>query len=162
MTGHVYTAEIVWSATGNFAKGQYSREHLWRFDGGIELPASASPLVVPLPYSSEQAVDPEEAFVAAISSCHMMTFLDLARKAGLSIAAYEDKAEGYMERLERGRFAVTRAVLRPRITYVATDLPDAEQLAELHEAAHKICFIANSVKTEIEVVPEEPTLVSSE
>ncbi|NVK36085.1 MAG: OsmC family protein [Rhodobacteraceae bacterium] len=160
MSQHIYTAEIIWRAEGDFEKGKYSRSHLWRFDGGVEVPASASPQVVPLPYSLAEAVDPEEAFVAAISSCHMMTFLDLARRAGLSIAAYEDKAEGIMERLARGRFAVTRAILRPKITFRATQHPDADQLAALHEEAHEVCFIANSVKTEIEVEPMPALLVS--
>ncbi|WP_417666742.1 OsmC family protein [Roseibium sp.] len=160
MKGHSYDAEIVWKASGEFAKGRYSRAHVWRFDGGVEVPASASPSVVRVPYSLEEAVDPEEALVAALSSCHMLTFLDIARHAGLMIEAYEDKAVGVMGDLGDRRYWVEKVILRPMITFKGDALPDAALLQELHEKSHKICFIANSVKTEIEIAPEPSKLVA--
>src|SRR4051812_45497680 len=116
MAGHEYRATISWKRRDgeDFAKGRYSRVHEWGFDGGITLAASSSPSVVPAPFSSEAAVDPEEAFVASLSSCHMLTFLDLARRAGVIVASYEDEAIGVMERIAPGRMAITRVTLRPR------------------------------------------------
>jgi organic hydroperoxide reductase OsmC/OhrA len=152
MAGHDYTATVAWRREDgeDFAKGRYSRGHVWRFDGGIEVPASASPSVVPAPWSRDDAVDPEEAYIAALSSCHMLTFLDLARRAGIVVESYEDEAIGTMERVAPGRMAITRVVLRPRIAY-ATDAPDQATLDDLHHKAHDACFIANSVKTEIRI-----------
>ena len=150
MSAHEYRATIVWRHDGgDFPKGRYSRGHEWRFDGGITVPASASPSVVHLPLSREDAVDPEEAFVAALSSCHMLTFLDLARRAGLVVRSYEDEAVGTMERIGPGKMAVTRVVLRPRIVFDAE--PDAATLADLHHRAHDTCYISNSVKAEVTV-----------
>ena len=152
MAGHDYNATVAWQRGDgeDFAKGRYSRGHVWRFDGGIEVPASASPSVVPAPWSRDDAVDPEEAYIAALSSCHMLTFLDLARRAGIVVESYEDEAIGTMERVAPGRMAITRVVLRPRIAY-ATDAPDKATLDDLHHKAHEACFIANSVKTEIAI-----------
>lgn len=152
MAGHEYTATISWRREGDedFAKGRYGRGHVWRFDGGIEVPASASPSVVPAPWSREDAVDPEEAYIAALSSCHMLTFLDLARRAGAIVESYEDIAIGTMERIAPGRMAITRVALRPRIAW-AGDAPDQAALDDLHHKAHEACFIANSVKTEIRI-----------
>src|SRR3954463_16827966 len=101
MGGHEYRATISWKRCQgeDFAKGHYSRAHSWTFDGGVTVPASASPGVVPAPFSREDAVDPEEAFIAALSSCHMLTFLDLARRAGVVVASYEDETTGVMERI---------------------------------------------------------------
>ncbi len=148
---HRYTSEVIWSLDeGDFAGNTYSRGHLWRFDGGIEVPGSASPTIVPLPHSVEAAIDPEEAFVAALSSCHMLWFLDLARQAGHVVTRYEDEAEGEMERIGKGRLAITRVTLRPRIMFEGTP-PDAAALDDLHHRAHDNCFIANSVTTEITV-----------
>lgn len=161
MAGHRYTAEVSWKSVGDYEANAYSREHVWRFDGGIEVPASASPTVVPLPYSSAEAVDPEEALVAAISSCHMLTFIDLARRGHVHVVAYEDKAEGIMERIARGRMAITKVILKPRLTLAAAELPDPTWLDALHEKAHELCFIANSVKCEIEVDQQEIQLVSN-
>lgn len=160
MAGHRYTAEVCWHCEGDYASNDYSRGHVWRFDGGIEVPASASPTVVPLPKSVEAAVDPEEAFIAAISSCHMLWFLDLARHGKLLVESYEDKAEGVMERVGRGKMAMTKVILRPEITLRASGMPDPTWIADLHEKAHDVCFIANSVKTEIEVAPLPVRLVS--
>jgi organic hydroperoxide reductase OsmC/OhrA len=148
---HEYRAAMSWRRDdGDFAKGRYSRAHEWRFDGGVTVPASASPGVVPLPYSREDAVDPEEAFVAAISSCHMLTFIDLARRAGVTTESYEDEAVGTMERIGPGKMAITKVVLKPRIV-LAGSVPEQQKLDELHHQAHEACFIANSVKTEITV-----------
>jgi organic hydroperoxide reductase OsmC/OhrA len=148
---HDYRATIVWRFAGDdFSKGRYSRAHEWRFDGGITVPASPSPGVVPAPFIREDAVDPEEAFVAAISSCHMLTFLDLARRAGVVIDSYEDEAVGIMEEIAPKRRAVTKVTLRPKIVYRGAP-PDKTKLDELHHQAHEYCFIANSVKTEVVV-----------
>jgi organic hydroperoxide reductase OsmC/OhrA len=147
---HLYKATIIWKrGEGDFAKGRFSRAHTWRFDGGIELPASASPAVVPLPLSVEAAVDPEEAFVASLSSCHMLTFVDLARRAGFVVDSYEDTAEGIMERLEAGRWWISRVTLKPRIVFSGEKKPDEIDLSDLHHKAHEACFIANTVKTEV-------------
>ena len=107
--------------------------------------------MVPAPWSSGEAVDPEAAFTAALSACHMLTFLDLARRAGFSISAYRDEAEGTLARVARGKLAVTRVVLRPEITWTGEKRPSAEELDRLHHEAHELCFIANSVTTEVVV-----------
>lgn len=148
---HEYCATIAWRLQGDdFTKGRYSRAHEWRFDGGLTVPASAAPSIVPPAFGREDAVDPEEAFVASLSSCHMLFFLDLARRSGIVVEAYEDDAVGVMEEIEPRRMAVTRVTLRPRISY-RDGTPDQAQLDELHHKAHELCFIANSVKTEIVV-----------
>jgi organic hydroperoxide reductase OsmC/OhrA len=150
---HEYRADVAWRRNATeeeFSKGRYSREHLWRFDGGIALQASASPSVVPLPYSREDAIDPEEAFVAAVSSCHMLSFLYIAQRAGHIIDSYEDEAVGVMERIEAGKMAITKVTLRPRIRF-NSQAPGKGTLDDLHHHAHEACFIANSVKTEISV-----------
>jgi organic hydroperoxide reductase OsmC/OhrA len=149
---HLYKATVAWSrGDGDFAEGRYSRGHEWRFDGGVAVPATASPYVVPAPYVVEAAVDPEEAFIASLSSCHMLTFLDLARRAGFVIDAYEDEAEGEMVKNEAGKYWVSRVVMRPKITWGDGKAPEHGQLAELHHRAHEECFIANSVKTDVTV-----------
>jgi organic hydroperoxide reductase OsmC/OhrA len=146
-----HKASIKWSFTsGDFLKGRYSSEHVWTFDGGITVAASSSPSAVPVPYSNPANVDPEEAFVASLSSCHMLTFLWVAYRDGLSITAYEDDAVGTMTKNERGVMWVSQVQLRPRVTY-AGSAPDVERERRLHEAAHHGCFISNSVKTEIVV-----------
>lgn len=146
-----YTAEIRWAlAEGDdFPSGRYSRGHSVRFDGGVTIPGSASPHVVG-PWAMVEAVDPEEMLVAALSTCHMLTFLNVVRRAGLGITAYRDHAEGVMEAIAPGRQAVTRVVLHPEITW-SGEPPDAEALARLHHAAHEACFIANSVRTAVTV-----------
>lgn len=150
---HEYTATVAWRFEGeDFTKGRYSRVHEWRFDGGITVPASPGPGIVPAPFIREDAVDPEEAFVASLSSCHMLTFLDLARRAGVSVESYEDEAVGEMEEIAPKKYAVTKVTLRPKITY-SGDAPDQAKLEELHHHAHEYCFIANSVKTEVTVEP---------
>jgi organic hydroperoxide reductase OsmC/OhrA len=146
---HEYHATIAWRrADEGFSQGRYSRAHTWRFDGGVTVAASSSPAVVPLPFSREDAIDPEEAFIAALSSCHMLTFLDLARRASLIVESYEDSASGILERVGPGRMAMTRVTLRPRIVF-QDSAPDQASLDGLHEKAHEACFIANSVTTKI-------------
>ena len=147
-----YTAKIFWKTDSPelFTKNQYSRAHAWGFDGGIMVPASSSPHSVRLPFSVEAAVDPEEALVAATASCHMLTFLWLAAKAGFNIAGYEDNAVGEMAVMDDGRQWVSRITLDPQIEWIE-DAPTDEQLADLHHNAHKQCFIANSIKSEVVV-----------
>ena len=147
-----YTATIRWTREGaeGFAKGQYSRAHEWAFDGGHVMPASASPHIVPAPWSDAAGVDPEEAFVASLSSCHMLFFVDFARRAGLIVDSYVDEAEGVLEKGADGRIAITRVTLRPRVQW-GGEAPDEATLADLHHKAHDACFIANSVTTEIKV-----------
>ena len=148
----IYTATIRWtrSAAEAFTDGRYSRAHQWAFDGGAVVPASSSPQVVPLPFSDAAGVDPEEAFVASLSSCHMLFFLDFARRAGLVVEGYEDVAEGVMAKRDDGRMAMTLVTLRPRITW-GGEAPDADALAALHHKAHEACFIANSVTSEVRI-----------
>jgi organic hydroperoxide reductase OsmC/OhrA len=147
-----YTATVRWTREpgANFAKGQYSRAHEWAFDGGAVVPTSASPHVVPAPWSDAAGVDPEEAFVASLSSCHMLFFLDFARRAGFVVDDYVDEAEGTLAKRPDGRIAMTGVTLRPRVTW-SGDPPDEAALADLHHRAHEACFIANSVTTEVKV-----------
>ena len=147
-----YTATLRWnrSGDGDFARGQYSRAHEWAFDGGAVVPAGPSPHIVPDPWGNPAGVDPEEAFVASLSSCHMLFFLDFARRAGLVLDSYVDEAEGVMDKNAAGKVAITRVTLRPRITW-AGDPPDEAAIADLHHRAHEACFIANSVTTEVTV-----------
>jgi organic hydroperoxide reductase OsmC/OhrA len=150
MATHV--AEIKWAAKESgeeFLKGRFSRAHTVSFDGGTEVPASASPHVVGK-WAVEAAVDPEEMLVASLSSCHMLSFLHLARMAGFTVRTYEDHAEGTTAEIAPGRLAVTQVKLRPKIEW-ASAAPSKEALDRLHHQAHEICFIANSVKTQVTV-----------
>jgi organic hydroperoxide reductase OsmC/OhrA len=147
-----FTVDIRWEHTeGDFRRGTYSREHQWTFDGGIVVPASPSPHVVRAPYSNAACVDPEEAFVASIASCHMLSFLYVAQQRGFEVVRYEDAALGLMSKNERRVSWVSSVLLSPRITYSSERVPSAREVTELHEEAHEACFIANSVKTEIRV-----------
>jgi organic hydroperoxide reductase OsmC/OhrA len=152
-----HTATVLWSVSPgeDYAKGQYSRAHEWRFDGGAVVRASASPHIVPPPWSDAAGVDPEEAFVASLSSCHMLFFLDFARRAGVAVTAYEDEAEGVMEKGADGRVRITKVALRPRIAFGGA-APDAAILNDLHHKAHEACFIANSVTSEVVVELPKP------
>jgi organic hydroperoxide reductase OsmC/OhrA len=151
---HEYRAEIRWTrGEAQFIDNRYSRSHVWRFDGGVEVPASASPLVVPPPLSVAAAVDPEEAFVAALASCHMLFFLSFAAKAGFVVERYEDAAIGIMAKNERGRLFVSKVTLSPMIVFTGAKRPSDRDIDELHHRSHEQCFIANSVKTEIVVAP---------
>jgi len=151
---HLHTATIRWEAgDADFLGKRYSRAHTWSFDGGVVVPASSSPLVVPLPMSDARAVDPEEAFVAALSSCHMLWFLDIASRAGYAVASYEDAAQGRMARNAAGKLAMDVITLRPRTRFAGERVPDAAALAALHHEAHEECFLANSVRCEIRCEP---------
>jgi len=147
-----YTATIRWTRdpSTDFTKGQYSRAHTWAFDGGAVVPASPSPHVVPAPWSNQAAVDPEEAFVASLSSCHMLFFVDFARRDRWVVDSYVDEAEGVLEKRAGGKMAMTRVTLHPRVTWGGTS-PDEAAIADLHHRAHEACFIANSVTTEVKV-----------
>ena len=152
---HEYKAVIAWErgAGEPFTDLKFSRAHRWSFDGGITVPGSSSPLSVRVPYSRAEAVDPEEALVAALSSCHMLTFLYLAAKQGLVVNSYQDEAVGVMTKNARGKLFVSKVALRPRIAFAGTQSPNDAQLAELHHHAHEECYIANSVLTEVVVDP---------
>jgi organic hydroperoxide reductase OsmC/OhrA len=149
----LHRARVEWRlAEGDdFRRGRYSRVHAIDYGHGVTARGSASPAVVPRPFAVDDALDPEAAFVGALSACHMLTFLDLARRDGFMIAAYADAAEGVLEVIAPGRSAVTRVTLRPDIAWTGGTAPSAEQLADLHHRAHELCFIANSVKTEITI-----------
>lgn len=146
---------IKWECGGDvFTDQRYSRAHRWHFDGGAEVPASSSPEIVPVPMSDATAVDPEEAFVASLASCHMLWFLALAAKKGWVIEHYQDAARGQMGKDARGKLMMKVVILRPEIRWASTDEPPAWQEVEaMHHRAHEECFIANSVKTEIRLEP---------
>ena len=147
-----YKAIITWKNTGpDFLKGKYSREHTWTFGGGVTVAASASPSVVPPPYSNPAQVDPEEAFVASVSSCHLLTYIYLACRQGFQVDSYHDEAVGVMTKNEKGVPWVSSITLHPRIAYGGGKLPTAEEEAHLHHLAHEQCYIANSIKTEVTV-----------
>ena len=150
-----HKATIQWQRTSpEFLKGKYSREHTWTFDGGLTVAASAAPSVVPAPYSNPAGVDPEEAFVAALSSCHMLTFVYLAQRQGFQVDSYQDDAVGKTAKNEKGIPWVASVVLSPRIVFSGDKVPTTGQRDQLHHLAHEQCFIANSVKTEILVQPK--------
>ena len=145
-----HTATIVWQRDAQaFTDHRYSRRHSWHFDGGAQVPASSSPHVVRLPFSDPAAVDPEEAFVAALSSCHMLWFLDLAARGGWVVDNYRDAATGLMARNSQGRMAMTQVTLHPAVQFGGDRQPSRAELEQLHHAAHAECYIANSVTTEV-------------
>lgn len=147
-----HKANIRWQRTGeDFLRGRYSREHTWTFDGGVTVPASPSPSVVPAPWSNPAHVDPEEAYVAAISSCHMLTFLFVAAKQGFQVDRYEDESIGVLAKNEKGVPWIRLVTLQPKIVFSGTKLPAPADEARLHHLAHEQCFIANSIKTEVVV-----------
>lgn len=145
-----HTATISWSRfDAAFTDNRYSRAHRWMFDGGATIPASSSPHVVPVPLSDPMGVDPEEAFVASLSSCHMLWFLSIAAGRGFVVDRYEDHAVGTMARDAAGRLAMTRVALRPEVAFGGARVPSEDEVASMHDEAHHACFIANSVKTEV-------------
>lgn len=152
-----YTAQVSWQRQPEevFTDDNYSRGHEWTFDGGVVVPASASPHIVPPPRGIEANVDPEEAFVASLSSCHMLFFLALAQKRRYVVDSYRDNAVGIMDKNAAGQMAMTQVTLRPQAVFSGEKQPSAEQLEHMHHKAHELCFIANSVKSEItiEIVP---------
>lgn len=154
---HEHTATIAWQGSGpDFTAGKYSREHTWTFDGGLTVPASPSPGIVPAPWSNAALVDPEEAFVASVASCHMLWWLSLAAKHGFDVEAYRDDAIGVMTRNEYGKLWISRITLRPSIRY-GRRAAGTDEEARLHELAHAECFIANSVRTNVVVQPPRPS-----
>lgn len=149
-----YTAKITWRRNGEvFLDNKYSRAHSWAFDGGIVVPGSSSPHVVPQPWSNIHAVDPEEAFVASLSSCHMLWFLTMAMKRRLVVDSYVDDAVGVMARNAEGKLAMTVVTLRPEVVFSGEKQPTHEEIVTLHHRAHEECFIASSVKTEVRCEP---------
>ncbi len=154
MAGHEHQARIHWArGTAAFTDNRYSRAHSWAFDGGVTVPASSSPHVVRVPMSVEAAVDPEEALVAALASCHMLWFLSLAAGRGFCVEDYSDAASGVMGRNPAGRIAMVRVTLHPRAVFSGSTQPAHEDIVQLHAQAHEECFIANSVTTEVRCEP---------
>ncbi|MBL8531671.1 MAG: OsmC family protein [Hyphomonadaceae bacterium] len=147
-----YTATVTWQrGEDDFAGNKYSRAHDIAFDGGITVLGSASPQVVRAPLSREDAVDPEEMLVASLSACHMLWFLDFARRGGYVVDAYEDRAEGVMGKDDRGKIAVTQVKLRPHVLWGGDKQPTPEELRELHHKSHEACFIANSFRGDVAI-----------
>ncbi|MCC7072717.1 MAG: OsmC family protein [Deltaproteobacteria bacterium] len=152
MSTHVAT--IAWQREGAaFTGAQYSRSHRWSFDGGAEVAASASPALVKAPWSDPAGVDPEEAFVASISSCHLLWFLSLACERGFVVEQYRDQAEGVLGKDGSGRLAITTVTLRPQVEFGGERRPSIADIHELHHAAHERCFLANSLKSEVRCEP---------
>ncbi|PAU93907.1 peroxiredoxin [Aliifodinibius salipaludis] len=147
-----YITTVSWSRDGqSFTDNQYKRVHQWEFDSGQTIRASASPDIVPVPLSDPSAVDPEEAFVAALSSCHMLWFLSIAAEAGFVVEQYVDKATGILSKDEQDKQAITQVTLFPHVSYKYSDAPSVEEHHNIHELADEKCFIANSVKTKVEI-----------
>ena len=149
-----YTAEVLWvRGEQDFLSNRYSRKHVLRFDGGLEMPGSSSPHVVPLPMSDASAVDPEEAFVSSLSSCHMLWFLSIAAKQKYCVDRYFDAATGVMEKNPDGKFYMSVVTLKPEVHFSGERIPTREQIVQMHHEAHEECFIANSVKTDVRCEP---------
>ena len=149
-----YTSKILWERNGAiFSDNRYSRKHVWRFDGGIEVPASSSPQVVRVPLSDAAAVDPEEAFIASLASCHMLWLLDIAARAGFIIDSYVDDAVGILAKNSAGKLAMTTVTLKPNVIFSGDKLPSREDIERMHHKAHDECFIATSVKSEVRCEP---------
>jgi organic hydroperoxide reductase OsmC/OhrA len=143
-------ATVEWQRhQAKFVDNQYSREHRWKFDGGAEIAASSSPQVVPFPYSNAECVDPEEAFIASLSSCHMLWFLSIAAKQKFVVESYADCAVGVMSKDEEGKLAITSIHLYPQVIFGGDRLPTQEQIEAMHEEAHHSCFLASSVKAAV-------------
>ncbi len=154
-----HNATVVWNRDeAVFTDNLYSRGHRWIFDGGVEVHASSSPNVVPLPLSDTAAVDPEEAFVASLSSCHMLWFLSIAAGRGFIVDSYCDEAAGVMGKNEEGKIAITCVTLRPEALFIGRNLPAGQDIISMHDEAHKKCFIANSVKTNVLCEPREASM----
>jgi len=151
----LHRARVIWHrGDAEFSDNRYSRAHDWHFDGGVVIRGSSSPSIVPVPYSAADGVDPEEAYVASLSSCHMLWFLDLSRRAGFVVDRYEDDAVGRMEKNGKGKFWIPRVELRPTVRWNG-DVPTQAVEADIHHRAHENCFIANSVRTEVVVLSPE-------
>jgi organic hydroperoxide reductase OsmC/OhrA len=154
-----YSAKIQWNRASDeaYIDNKYSRGHKWSFDGGVVVSASSSPHIVPLPYSVQEAIDPEEAFVASLSSCHMLFFLSIAAKNRYIVDEYVDQALGIMEKNKEGKQAITRVTLRPQVKFSGAKVPTHTDLERMHHESHEQCFIANSVTAVIttEIAPNE-------
>lgn len=149
-----FEARLEWQRNGQpFLDQKYSRAHEWSFDGGLRVPASSSPLSVPLPMSVADNVDPEEALVAATASCHMLFFLSIAAKRGHTVESYVDNPVGLLDKDADGRMAMTNITLRPEIVFAGARWPDEDEIAAIHHEAHGKCYIANSLKTQITIEP---------
>ncbi len=158
-----YTSTVSWSRKSDerFLDGRYSRAHEWTFDGGARVPASSSPQVVRPPFSDPAGVDPEEALVASLSSCHMLFFLDFAKRKGFVVDSYVDEAIGAMSANAEGRVSMTEVVLRPRIVFSGEKRPTAADCSQLHHEAHEACYIANTVKSAVRVEARENGLATA-
>jgi organic hydroperoxide reductase OsmC/OhrA len=149
-----YCAEVIWQrGEQDFLGNRYSRKHLLRFDGGVEVPGSSSPHVVPLPMSDAAAVDPEEAFIASLASCHMLWFLSIAADQQFCVDSYQDAAIGVMTKNSAGKLFISRVTLRPAVEFSGARQPTREQIEQMHHQAHEECYIANSVKSEVRCEP---------
>lgn len=149
-----YTATVTWQRNDAvFTDKRYSRAHVWQFDGGCTVPASSSPQIVPLPFSDATAVDPEEAYVASLSSCHMLCFLSIAAKRGFVVDSYRDEAQGLMEKSAEGKLSITVVTLRPGVVFRGEAVPSVQEVHAMHHEAHEDCFIAASVKTDVRCEP---------
>jgi organic hydroperoxide reductase OsmC/OhrA len=147
-----YTATVVWTRDDAvFTDGKYSRAHVISFDGGVSIAGSASPHVVRAPLSKADAADPEEMLVASVSACHMLFFLDYARRDGFTVDRYEDEAVGVMEKDARGRTSITKVTLRPAISWSGEKQPAAAEIEDLNHRAHEACYIANSIRADVNV-----------
>ena len=148
-----YSAEVIWDrGQAPFVDKRYSRAHLWKFDGGAVIRGSSSPTSVPVPYSDPTGVDPEEAFIAALASCHMLWFLSIAARKGFCVQSYKDEAVGTLARGAGGKLCMTEVNLRPHVIFIGEPVPTAEEVRKLHDGAHEECFIANSVTTRLTTV----------
>jgi organic hydroperoxide reductase OsmC/OhrA len=157
-----YSATVVWENENSpFIGGRYSRAHTWEFDGGTVVRASSSPHSVPLPYSDASAVDPEEALVAALASCHMLWFLSIAAKRGFTVQTYRDGAKGTLARNAKGKMYMNAVTLRPHVRFTGDRIPDADTVRAMHEEAHAECYIANSVLTELTTIPTFETVTAA-
>jgi organic hydroperoxide reductase OsmC/OhrA len=149
-----YTAEVIWErGDAVFTDNRYPRAHRWRFDGGLDVPASSAPQSVPVPLSDAAAVDPEEAFIAALSSCHMLWFLAIAAKRRFRIDRYRDQAGGVLEKNPAGKWWLSVVTLRPEVQFSGELLPSTQQVEEMHHSAHLECYLANSVRTAVRIEP---------
>ncbi len=153
-----YSAQVIWERHDQpFLDNRYSRKHMIRFDGGVELPASSSVHSVPPPLSDPAAVDPEELFVAAISNCHMLWFLSIAAQRGFRADRYLDNASGVLEKDSSGKMVMTTVTLRPEVAFSGAQLPGRSEVEQMHHQAHEACYIANSVRSEVRCEPVYPT-----
>jgi organic hydroperoxide reductase OsmC/OhrA len=151
---HQYSADIIWErGDAVFSDNRYSRRHLWRFDGGLEVPASSAPQSVPVPMSDPSAVDPEEAFIASLSSCHMLWFLAIAGKRKFRVDRYRDQASGILEKNPAGKLWMSVVTLHPEVQFSGELLPTPQQIEDMHHSAHAECYIANSVSSQVRVEP---------